>query len=145
MISSPSSLDLDIQRAFSALSQHILALEQEISDLKQASGSTVSSSRESPVSPAANIKVEEPPVISESPSNTGDPVHLSNQLKRLTISSSQERHFGSGSTMSLLGVALQVGKEKIRVPKADDGLGFHRPQFWTIHPVSDQAYRATCM
>ncbi|KAH0588919.1 Transcriptional activator protein acu-15 [Termitomyces sp. J132] len=137
MLSSPASLDFDTQRAFIALSQHILELEQEISNLKQASGSTLSSSRESPSSPTVSIKVEGPPVISESPSNSGDTVHLSNQLKRLIISSSHERHFGSGSTMSLLGVALQVGKEKIKVPKADDNLGFRRPQFWTIHPWED--------
>ncbi|KAG6903091.1 hypothetical protein C0995_006278 [Termitomyces sp. Mi166 len=141
-IISSSSFDFNTQHAFSALSQHILKLEQEISNLKQASGNTPSS-RESSSSPAS-IKVEEPPpVISESSSNSGDTIHLSNQLKRLTISSSHERHFGSGSTMSLLGVALQVGKEKINVPKADDNLGFRRPQFWTIHPWEDVSEEET--
>ncbi|KAG6885969.1 hypothetical protein C0993_006896 [Termitomyces sp. T159_Od127] len=134
MVLLSSSRDLNTHRAFAALSRHIRELEQEISILKQDSGKTPSSSRESSSSPA-RITVEDlPPFISESPSTSGDTIHLSNQLKRLTISSSEDRHFGSGSSMSLLGVALQVGKEKNQVPKADDNLGFRRPQFWTIHP-----------
>ncbi|KAG6898174.1 hypothetical protein C0992_004161 [Termitomyces sp. T32_za158] len=137
MVSLSSSRDFDTHSAFAALSQHILKLEHEISRLKQTSGSIPSSSQESSLSPTSTKEADPPPVISESPSNSGDPIHLFNQLKCLTITSSQDRHFGSGSTMSLLGVALQVGKEKNQVPKVDDNLCFRRPQFWTIHPWED--------
>ncbi|KAG6837491.1 hypothetical protein H0H93_008416 [Arthromyces matolae] len=135
MISSPSSLDLDTQRAFASLSQHISKLEQEISGLKQVNETTPSSSRASSNSPSATVKVEEElPIITE---GSLKPVDLSGQLKRLAISNSYERHFGSGSTMSLVGVALQVGKDKTKVLKAEDNLSFRRPQYWAIHPWED--------
>ncbi|KAG6833515.1 hypothetical protein H0H87_005166 [Tephrocybe sp. NHM501043] len=134
MISSPPSLDFDTQRSFAALSQHILKLEQEIENLKHSPNAS-SSSRETSSSPAASTSVEEPPSTDLGNSSLIDSdVQLSSQLKKMTISSNHARHFGFSSTMSLLGVALQVGKEKNKVPNLDDTRHFRQPQFWTVHP-----------
>ncbi|KAG6853263.1 hypothetical protein C0991_005588 [Blastosporella zonata] len=133
---SPSSLDIDAKRNFTTLSQHILKLEKEIADLKMAH-TLSSSSEETSSSPAASTRVVQPPVtVLDKTALVDADVHLSNQLKRMTLSSNHERHFGFSSSMSLLGVALQVGKAKNKVPIAGDNRRFRRPEFWSIHPVS---------
>ncbi|KAG6920294.1 hypothetical protein DXG01_005063 [Tephrocybe rancida] len=136
MLSSPSAIDFDTQRSFSVLSQHILKLEQEITNLKQAqNASTASSSREASSSPPASTGVEEHPVtVLNNAASADADVQLSSQLKRMTLSSNHSRHFGPSSTMSLIGVALQVGEEKNRSKIPDDNHTFRRPQFWSVHP-----------
>ncbi|KAF5380606.1 hypothetical protein D9615_004588 [Tricholomella constricta] len=136
MLSSAPSLDFDTQCSFLALSQHILNLEREISNLKQTqpNGNTpTNTSRRRSASPEAVKDIK--PDDSGRSSAFSDEVDLSTQLKRLTIHSCHSRHFGASSTFSLLGTALKIGKEtqdKGRIP--DDNNRFGRPQFWNVHP-----------
>ncbi|GLB37611.1 putative fungal specific transcription factor [Lyophyllum shimeji] len=132
-IPTSSPLDSDTQLSFMALSRHIINLEQEILKLKKTTRSTPADSSPSQHSSA------EVPEDTQSPqagkSIISDEVDLTAQLKRLTISNSHGRHFGPSSTMSLLGTAIQIGKETQTKPAiVDEYLCYRRPEFWSIHP-----------
>jgi hypothetical protein len=135
----PSSLpiDFDTQVSLMALSKHILNLEQEVLNLKQTSSREPIDSeflRHSTFSEIPQGPKYDDPGSSLSPS---DEVDFSAHMKRLTISTSHTRHFGSSSTLSLLGTAVQIGKATQNHKKIlDDNFSFRRPQFWNVHSVS---------
>lgn len=133
---SSSSLDSATRRSLMALSSHIFGLEKELSILKQSSGTRDSSISHS--SPSSTFQEVEPD-SSGSSSTFEDDSDLAAHLKGLTISVSEGRHFGPSSTMSLVGTAIEIVKDSSREEETLDSsfAGFRRPEFWTVHPVSD--------
>lgn len=126
------------QRPLMILSQHVLHLEEELSNLKRSINSSLTTSDLSRSSSYTTTPLRDQFDGSDrSTFKNDEEIELAEHLQQMTITTSHKRHFGSSSTMALLGTAIQIGKECKSERMPDEmPLRFRRAEFWSVNPVS---------